>query len=359
MPRASTGRTRRSATHAHAARHCKTTSSGCGSGWGAGSDMPAQLCRRTRDVNPRQPSCNKVPLGTSPRRCPAGQWIAPSSGRTGMRPAQGGGSATGYRALSRWPDHQDPPPLQRVGPADANRRETPRPDFRPQGLRPRDGGRPARAGRVAGPFRDIAEAVPYRAMDKGYDADRIRDWAEARDAIPVIPCAATARPARASTRPSTRYATWSSAASDGSRTVAAWRPATTRRLRASSASSISHASGSGSGVLSTRPRTPGGIMRAGELAARFAPPPSAVAVNRSSKRPRTFPEPSSEMSFVPRIDSERSSNTSSCLSIGKTAKLFGKPSAPSITVRRGGVPIRLNHFVRFEPVPWPISGSSL
>ena len=32
------------------------------------------------------------------------------------------------------------------------------------------------------------DVTPGRTSDhKGYDADRIRDWAEARDAIPVIP----------------------------------------------------------------------------------------------------------------------------------------------------------------------------
>ena len=44
-----------------------------------------------------------------------------------------GDSAAGYWALKRWLDDQDPPPSERMGPTDADRRDG-GPDLRPQGF---------------------------------------------------------------------------------------------------------------------------------------------------------------------------------------------------------------------------------
>ncbi|PWJ19367.1 Transposase DDE domain-containing protein [Jannaschia seohaensis] len=87
--------------------------------------------------------------------------------------ARGEDSATGYWALKRWPDDQDPPPR-------CNAWGLPtRTDVTPGQLSDHKG-----FGLVMG---DDLRAPRVLLADKGYDADRIRDWAEARDATPVIP----------------------------------------------------------------------------------------------------------------------------------------------------------------------------
>lgn len=115
--------------------------------------------------------------------------------------------------------------------------------------------------------------------DKDYDGDHIRTWAEAREAVPVIPMRRCRKAAGVSIAPSTRCATASSEPSAASSTAAALPPATTRPSPASSASSISPASADGSELSSTRPSA--------------ASPPAAPAAaicfsSPSSWRPLSF-----------------------------------------------------------------------
>ena len=91
--------------------------------------------------------------------------------------------------------------------------------------------------------------------DNGYDADRIRDWAEARDAVPVIPMRRCRKARKSVDR--ALYALHNRIERTIGRLKHSRRPATrltTKPPPASSASSISPASDCGSALSSTRPR---------------------------------------------------------------------------------------------------------
>ncbi len=80
-------------------------------------------------------------------------------------PKKGAGlCAPGSWPLARWPHDRDPPPGQRVGPADASGCHA-RPDLRSPRLRPRDGRRPARAGGSSG--RQGLRQRPHPGLGRG------------------------------------------------------------------------------------------------------------------------------------------------------------------------------------------------